>query len=1022
MNLRKYIYGFCALAIGIMGFSQLAQAQESQSIVVKSASMHIDLLKPYVNVDTNHTGEGVRITRDKSSDYQLNFTLGKATGNFQAGDEIHLKVENVQSIILPSELIFDGKKIASIELVEHQAGSIERQSQDYENYSLDLGPTNGSFDYKITFNEAAKIYKEVEYRITQPKGIIKSYPFARKDYMERMRVSLGDKVIFEDHLKVKGWENSYNAQERYTGPMGSNHIIRDDAYRLGTNGELSGWGAITLILPGTEDLRKKSEGAHLEVSFPKNGPLEFKEISFRDGKDFKSVNLSDLQTGEKREVAITLDRTFRYSNTYNDYGMLMPSGTKETLFRGYLENKENEYLVYLDNVEMDMGSSTEIISYVAKVKEGIKSAHVDINDKRINHIEIMKSVTLKSGLHQSGFQILVPGRGESDYVHFVASQELIQAVLDIDQEPPTLVVEDREIQLFEPLDLLSLAKASDNKSTAEVRIVNQGNYTNTKVGTYEIVFEARDESGNKVSQPAKVYVVDKTPPTLSGENQRVPVHTEVYLDKLIQGEDNSKEPVVIKLIDNGDFDPHKVGNYPLTYEGVDGSGNRVTKTIQVEVYDDIAPLLMTKNKTIKVGEELDLSSLAKAMDNVDNEIIPMILSDGGFNANKVGTYEIIFEAVDSSGNKVQKSSMVYVIDDEAPRLETLNKVIEVHTEINLLELATATDNYDHEIEIKILDEGGFNHHQLGKYYIQFQAKDSQGNQRQATSLVEVVDTIPPVLKGEDIKLPLGEEIDLLTLVTLEDNYDPKPKLSLYQDGGFNPNQVGQYTLTYQGQDMSGNINFHSLEIEVVDQVSPVLENHDAIIDVFTPLNLLEPSLVKAVDNSGEEVMIQVEDDGGFDTHKLGVYEIKYIAKDRYGNEAKGQSQIQVLDRIKPVVDGEDRTIYVGDSIDLLSLVRIKDNYDQNPTLRILDNGGFDSSKLGEYQITFEGKDQSKNVTEKILRLKVVEKKDLDIGKEVSQKSKQKSPKTGDSFEIGLIISGFMMSLLGSIRLGIKKYS
>ena len=75
------------------------------------------------------------------------------------------------------------------------------------------------------------------------------------------------------------------------------------------------------------------------------------------------------------------------------------------------------------------------------------------------------------------------------------------------------------------------------------------------------------------------------------------------------------------------------------------------------------PKLEVENKTIKMGESLDINTLIKVAEDSDGNDIKnevKISDDGGFNANTAGTYSITFKLKDKNGITVTKVATVEV--------------------------------------------------------------------------------------------------------------------------------------------------------------------------------------------------------------------------------------------------------------------------------------------------------------------------------------------------------------------------
>lgn len=133
----------------------------------------------------------------------------------------------------------------------------------------------------------------------------------------------------------------------------------------------------------------------------------------------------------------------------------------------------------------------------------------------------------------------------------------------------------------------------------------------------------------------------------------------------------------------------------------------------------------------------------------------------------------------------------------------------------------------------------------------------------------------------------------------------------------------------------------------------------------------------------------------------------------------------------PILEVKDKTITKGEDLDLMSLVvKATDKEDGNliDKVKIVDDGGFDKDKVGEYTVTFEVKD-SKGATVKAkakvtVKEKVVKPDPKDPAKPSDNPQKPiantKLPQTGDNsnlFIYGMILglSGLALAITGYFR-------
>lgn len=127
----------------------------------------------------------------------------------------------------------------------------------------------------------------------------------------------------------------------------------------------------------------------------------------------------------------------------------------------------------------------------------------------------------------------------------------------------------------------------------------------------------------------------------------------------------------IELVsDTYSLNANEIGEYEIVLSATDSSGNKTTKTIPVEVYDNVAPIFegpsfIYKSTSIALTTN-DLLSEIKATDAIDGEVEIEVTSDSytGF-ANKVGEYALNLLAKDSSGNR-RTFNLNVVVSDKIP--------------------------------------------------------------------------------------------------------------------------------------------------------------------------------------------------------------------------------------------------------------------------------------------------------------------------------------------------------------------
>ncbi len=106
----------------------------------------------------------------------------------------------------------------------------------------------------------------------------------------------------------------------------------------------------------------------------------------------------------------------------------------------------------------------------------------------------------------------------------------------------------------------------------------------------------------------------------------------------------------------------------------------------------------------------------------------------------------------------------------------------------------------------------------GEDTFKYTVKDNQGKvSNVATATIKIKSNDPPKITTEDKVIMKGDVLDLMTLVTGatdEEDGDVKSKVKLKDDGGFDPNKPGTYTITFTVTDDDGNTTEETAEVVV----------------------------------------------------------------------------------------------------------------------------------------------------------------------------------------------------------------
>lgn len=303
--------------------------------------------------------------------------------------------------------------------------------------------------------------------------------------------------------------------------------------------------------------------------------------------------------------------------------------------------------------------------------------------------------------------------------------------------------------------------------------------------------------------------------------------------------------------------------------------------VEIEVEDTVPPTLTLNGAAvveIECGIEEYVELGASATDVCDPTVSVDIDPLLGPNPGK-GSYLVTYTATDASGNKSSVTRTVNVVDTIAPVVTltgdafiTLQCGLDSYTELG----ATALDDCQGSLSVgdpawKAIDP--INPKSVNSYELTYSVSDSSNNTGTATRIVDVIDTVAPVItlnpdpvEGTIINpvLEVGLEDYVEYGATVTDGCDSSPTLLISDNfPDADPVPVGTYTITYTATDAVGNATTASRTVTVRDTTAPtfVLESQPDDVDILTDPGYCfgtVPFSVSATDNSGEAPTITYE--------------------------------------------------------------------------------------------------------------------------------------------------------------------
>lgn len=349
----------------------------------------------------------------------------------------------------------------------------------------------------------------------------------------------------------------------------------------------------------------------------------------------------------------------------------------------------------------------------------------------------------------------------------------------------------------------------------------------------------------------------------------------------------------------------------VTYTAVDAAGNRATCSFNVNVVDDIDPVITGCPADITVSASTTCQAVVTwpAPSFTDNctggTLIPSKASGSTF---AKGMTTVTYTATDAAGNTATCSFKVNVVDNTAPVITGCPADITVNASATCQAVVTwtapsFTDNCTGGTLIPSKPSGST--FAKGTTTVTYTATDAAGNTATCSFNVNVVDNLAPIITGcpSDITVTANTACKAVVTWTV-------PSFTDDCEGGILaatkiPGSVfnaGTTVVTYTATDAAGNTATCSFKVKVIDDLPPVIANCPADITINANsscqavVNWTEPS----VSDNCEGAALTVSKPPG-SVFDIGTTAVTYMATDAAGNTSSCSFKVNVGDKTGPAI-------------------------------------------------------------------------------------------------------------------------
>jgi len=336
--------------------------------------------------------------------------------------------------------------------------------------------------------------------------------------------------------------------------------------------------------------------------------------------------------------------------------------------------------------------------------------------------------------------------------------------------------------------------------------------------------------------------------------------------------------------------------------------------------------------------EAEIRSYIIAWDENDGDLTHAIVKTSDTytpNMSIVGTYQIVYQVQDGAGNIATLTVHVLVRDVAMPTWNPAKENVEVqYTETFDVEAYKselgAMDNYDASGSLVITIQSNTytpNKTTVGVYAVVYKIKDTAGNEALASVTVTVIDLIVPTFSGPTTISKPSTSVLLLSEIkaqlTANDAVDGTLTTSIVvvsDDYTGQGHVVGTYQIQFSVSDLSNNIAYHLITVNVYDNLPPVMYIKDnyfvtvessVILSLQQIIDILEITGQITVDGTGGIQITTLLNEYLGNEQNAGIYAVSFRAVSPSGNESVYNVAIEVLSDLEddPIVIDEEAKWY-----------------------------------------------------------------------------------------------------------------
>lgn len=456
------------------------------------------------------------------------------------------------------------------------------------------------------------------------------------------------------------------------------------------------------------------------------------------------------------------------------------------------------------------------------------------------------------------------------------------------------------------------------------------NFSCSDAGVNIINVVGVDLGGAVSSAPATVTVIDTNYPVAFARNRTIYVDDAgvAYLNPadVDNGSYDGNCGVILTLSDN-EFDCGELGLNLVQLYVSDAAGNMDSADVFVTVKDTTKPELHLRNMTLSLDQNgqawLNNASIfdSATTDNCTN-VLAFSASKLQFDCSDVGSQNVLVTVIDNKLNAASAPVTVTIIDAALPQIVTRNATLYLGANGQIVATPQDIDNGSSDacgLDSLWLSQSVFTGNDLGGNTITLYGRDNSGLINSGIAIVNVVDTLSPVLNAQGVNLYL----DATGQASLSGSSAAAAATDNHAISSFVASRVnfscadaGANIISIVVFDPSGNRTSGNVSVMVLDTLAPVVTGSPTTVYLDASGNAsISASDVNASATDNCTLKSISLNRNIFSCADLGISNIMLIGIDVQGNSDSIALSITVADTTAPMITNipTDTVVFANDS-------------------------------------------------------------------------------------------------------------